>query len=91
MSSKKQGTNDRFFNSPTTRKKTSKEHEKTEKEVSEDEETSSSRNTCDDSVSPCSALQKNEVNVEPKALTHSKLDTQISEKCIQRVPGQKVK
>ena len=50
------GANDRFFNSSTTGKKTSKEHEKTEKEVSEDEETSSSRNTCDGSVSLCSAV-----------------------------------
>eukprot|EP00795_Rhopilema_esculentum_P016990 gene16990-8493_t len=47
-------------------------HEKTEKEISEDEETSSSRNTCDDSVSPCSSIQRNEVDAEPKALTHSK-------------------
>ena len=89
MSSKKQGTIDRFLNSSTTGKKTSKEHEKTEKEVSEDEETSSSRNTCDDFVSPCSAVQRKEVDAEPKALIHSKLDTQISEKCIQRVPGHK--
>ena len=90
MSSKKQGTIDRFFNSSTTGKTTSKEHEK-QKEVSEDEERSSSRNTCDDSVSSCSAVQRNEVDAEPKALTHSKLDTQISEKCIQCVPGQKAK
>ena len=61
MSFKKQGTIDRFFNSSTIGKKTSKEQEKTEKEVSEDEETSSSRNTCDDSVSPCSSVQRNEV------------------------------
>eukprot|EP00795_Rhopilema_esculentum_P010390 gene10390-19087_t len=66
---------------------TSKEHEKTEKEVSEDEDTSSSRNTCDDSVSPCSSIQRNEVDAEQKALTHSKVDTQISDKCIQLVPG----
>ena len=78
-----------FFNSSTTGKKTSKEHEKIEKEVSEAEETSSSHNMCYDSVSPCSAVQRNEVDAEPKAMTHSKLDTQISEKCIQRVPGQK--
>ena len=91
MSSKKQGTIDRFFNSSTTGKKTSKEHEKTEKDVSEDEETSFSRNTCDDSVSPCSVVQRNEVDAEPKALTHSKVDTQISDKCIQCVPGPKAK
>ena len=91
MSSKKQGTIDRFFNSSTTGKKTSKEHEKKEKEVSEDEETSSSRNMCDDSVSPCFSVQRNEVDTEPKALTHSKVDTQISDKCIQRVPGPKAK
>eukprot|EP00795_Rhopilema_esculentum_P003753 gene3753-15034_t len=47
-------------------------HEKTEKEICEDEETSSSRNTCDDSVSPCFSVQRNEVDAEPKALTHSK-------------------
>ena len=86
MSSKKQGMIARFFNSSTTGKKTSKEHEKTEKEVSEDEETS-----CDDSVSPCSVVQRNEVDAEPKALTYSKIDTQISDKCIQRVPGLKAK
>eukprot|EP00795_Rhopilema_esculentum_P015924 gene15924-7258_t len=63
----------------------------TEKEVSEDEETSSSRNTCDDSVSPCSSVQRNEADAEPKALTYSKVDTQISDKCIQRVPGPKAK
>ena len=91
MSPKKQGTIDRFFNSSTTGKKTSKEHEKTEKEVSEDEITSSSRNTFDDSVSPCSSVHRNEVNADPKALTHSKVDTQISDKCIQRVPGPKSK
>ena len=91
MSSKKQDTIDRCFNSSTTGKKTSKEHEETKLEVSEDVETSSSRNSCDDSVSPCSAVQRNEVDAEPKALTHSKLDTQNSEKCIQRVPGQKAK
>ena len=80
MSYKKQGTMDRFLNSSTTGKKTSKEHEKTEKEVSEDQETSSSRNTCDDSVRSCSVVQRNEVDAEPKALTHSKVSTQTKAK-----------
>ena len=38
-----------------------------------------------------SSVQRNEVDAKPKALTHSKVYTKISDKCIQHVPGPKAK